>query len=238
MSSLQPSMNVRRATAALTAGLLMSVAAVRVATADDRNPAAVASEALGEALAARVARFELVLRSEFSARGFRGNLKARPVPHEIPIGRRMSVWVDEVDGARILKSTLVSFEVRAYRQGWVAAQDLVSGQRLDASMLREAEVEIAASGQMPWDGMPSGQVLRTPVLAGKYLTAAQVAGAVAVRGGDPVQVLSRIGKVEVQARAQALRDGDPGQVIQVRVAAAAGAVPARVVGAGLVELLP
>lgn len=217
---------------------VMPLVPVVVVAADRGDVAAVAVDALASALAGRVHRVELTAGLAPPVRRPMGVLQARPIPANAAIGRRMAVWVDAVEGGRVVKSTLVPVEVHAYRPGWVAVRDVPAGQRLEPGQVRQAEVDVAVTGRMPWEGQPEGQVLRRSVLAGKYLTDSQVVAALPVHGGERVQLVSRIGEVEVLAQAEALQDGDVGHPIQVRIAAATGPVPARVVGPGRVEFLP
>jgi flagella basal body P-ring formation protein FlgA len=96
---------------------------------------------------------------------------------------------------------------------------------------------VAAGGQAAWQGEPEGQLLRGTVVAGGYLGAQQVVQPPAVSRGEQVELLHRIGAVEVLATASALQDASVGQRVQVRVGAAHGAVMARVVAPGRVELV-
>ena len=149
----------------------------------------------------------------------------------------MTVWVDVRQGSQVRRSVLVPVQVRAWQQAWVAERDLVAGARLSADLLRTDEVDVAAGGQAAWRGEPEGRVLRAGVLAGRYLGQHQVSAPHAVTRGERVELLNQLGAVQVLAAASALQDGDQGQHIQVRVDGAQGAVLARVIETGRVELL-
>lgn len=149
----------------------------------------------------------------------------------------MAVWVDIRQGGQLRRSVLVPVQVRAWQKAWVAERDLAAGAKLTSDLLRVDEVDVAAGGQAAWAGEPEGRVLRSAVLAGHYLGASQIAAPRAVSRGERVELMHRLGAVQVLAGANALQDGDPGQHIQVRVDGAQGAVLARVTEPGRVELL-
>lgn len=164
-------------------------------------------------------------------------LVARPLAADTSWSRRVSVWVDVRQAGVTRRSVLVPVQVQAWQHGWVAQRDMVAGTRLTVDQLREDEVDVAAGGQSAWRGLPDGQVLRVPVLAGHYLGQQQVMVPRAVSRGDRVELIHRLGAVQVLASASALQDGDTGQHIQVRPDSSQAAVLARVVEPGRVELL-
>lgn len=201
---------------------------------------ALASRALERALQGRADRFQFTLpaRSSPMAVDVQGSeLVAREVSGTVSLSSRMTVWVDVRQSGQVKRTLLVPVEVAAYRTGWVALRDLPVGARLSPGTLREQEVDIAAGGSEAWKGEPEGLVLRSPVLAGHYLAAGQVMTPPAVSRGDAVQVVHRLGAVEVQAVAKALQDGEVGKNIQVRISASQPPVLARVMAAGQVELV-
>ncbi|HEX5682644.1 MAG TPA: flagellar basal body P-ring formation chaperone FlgA [Ideonella sp.] len=159
-----------------------------------------------------------------------------PQPHR-NMSARMSVWVDVRQGGVSRRSVLVPVQVRAWQSGMVALRDMAAGSRLSSELLQEAEVDVAAGGQWAWQGKVDNQVLRTPVLAGHYVGVQQVGTPHAVSRGERVELLHQVGAVRVSAAANALQDGDAGQHIHVRIDAAQGAVLARVIEPGRVELI-
>jgi flagella basal body P-ring formation protein FlgA len=164
-------------------------------------------------------------------------LVARPLPADGLRSSRQTVWVDVRQGGTSRRSVLVPVQVHAWQNAWVAQRDMAAGTRLSVDLLRKDEVDVAAGGQAAWHGEPEGQVLRSPVLAGRYLGAQQVAVPRAVTRGERVELLHRLGAVQVMSSASALQDGDTGQHIQVRPDSSQGAVLARVIEPGRVELL-
>lgn len=202
---------------------------------------AVAERAVAQVLQARGARAELSMPRD-AGRGVtvdagQVELVARALPAEMAWSPRMAVWVDVVQGDAPRRSVLVPVQVRAWRPGWVALRDMPAGTRLSDAWLRQDEVDVAAGGQPAWQGDPQGLVLRSPAVAGRYLAAQQVAAPHAVARGERVELVHRLGAVDVLADASALQDGEIGQHVQVRVAAAQGPVLARVIAPGRVELL-
>lgn len=165
------------------------------------------------------------------------DLVARSLTGDTTWSARMSVWVDVRQGGVTRRSVLVPVQVKAWQAGWIALRDLPAGSRLTAEQLRQGDVDVAAGGQAAWQGDLEGQQLRAPVVAGGYLAAQQVVQPPAVSRGERVELLHRMGAVEVLATANALQDADVGQRVQVRLDAAQGAVMARVVAPGRVELV-
>lgn len=201
---------------------------------------AAAAGALTDALAGRVDRLEVSMprhgAAGVSVAAGTVRLVARDPGPETVLRPRVALWVDVLVSGVVRTSVLVPLELHAFQSAWVAVQDLPAGTRLSRALLRHEEIDLTLAGASAWRGDPEGQVLRTPIRAGRCVPESQVATAPAVARGDRVVLVHRLGAVEVQARADALQDGDPGQHVQVRVDGAHGAVMARVVEAGKVEL--
>lgn len=193
------------------------------------------------ALAARVDRFETAMPKDMRGVALDpGSVRliARRLTSDGGIAKRMSVWVDIWQGPWLRRTVVVPVEVTAWQSGWIAKRDLPAGTRLSSEQLQASQVEISADGQPAWQGtLMEARVLRSPVLMGHYLRANQVANAQVVERGDRVEVVYRVGAVEVSSPGSALQDGGVGQHIQVRADGARGPVLARVMGAGRVELL-
>jgi flagella basal body P-ring formation protein FlgA len=200
-----------------------------------------AEQALKPVLLARAARVELTMPHD-GPRGLVVNtgateLVARPPSTDMAWSARMVVWVDVRQGGTAIRSMLVPVQVHAWQSGWVAVRDLPAGTRLSQTWLQPGEVDVAAGGQPAWQGEPEGQWLRSPVLAGRYLGASQVAAPHAVARGERVELVHKLGAIEVLASASALQDAEIGQHVQVRVEASQGPVLARVTAPGRVELM-
>lgn len=201
----------------------------------------VARQEVAAVLAAKVDRFETAMPKDVRGVALDPGpvrLTARRLTSDGGISKRMSVWVDIWQGTLLRRTVLVPVEVSAWQSGWIAKSDLPAGTRLSAEQLQASQVEITADGQRAWQGtLAEDRVLRSPVLTGHYLHANQVASAQVVERGDRVEVVYRVGAVEVSSPGSALQDGGVGQHIQVRADGARGPVLARVVGTGRVELL-
>ncbi|HSV47312.1 MAG TPA: flagella basal body P-ring formation protein FlgA [Ramlibacter sp.] len=171
----------------------------------------VAREALRQWLSPRTTRFHADVVSaapEITVPAGQVELKARPLNGDEPRSRAV-VWVDVAVDGRFVRSVPVTFAVDVYREASVAPR------RVEANAL------------------PAQQ----PIQAAEPVTQAQAntrAMAAVVRG-DWVQVTYRAGAVELEGRAQALQEGQLGQLVQVKTAGAAGSIAARVVDAGRVE---
>lgn len=175
---------------------------------------------------------------------------ARLLPERVPTdarpSSRMTIRLEVQVAGRQVRSLLVPVNLAIWRAAWVARRDLAVG-ALEAGLqpaldglpaLVRAEVDVAAAAAWPWDGEPHGMRLRLPVLAGQAVESSHVVPVRAVSRGDVVVVRSRVGTVEIQAQARALRDADVGQDLPVRVDAATGSVLTQVVQAGVAEMKP
>jgi flagella basal body P-ring formation protein FlgA len=148
----------------------------------------------------------------------------------------VQVWVDVEVGAGFARALPVALDVRAYRQAWVARQDVPVGRSIDVGLLEQREVDIAALRGEPLVELPSRARLGRPLLAGQALTRAHVQELPAVARGSEITLRRRAGAVAIEARAEALQDGGEGQWVWVRVATSSGPLRARVVGASSVEV--
>ena len=199
---------------------------------------AVARHALGEWLLAHSDRFDAV---------------AMPMPPsiELPPGEvlfharpvaagraspRMQVWVDIDVAGSFVRSVSMVYDVHAFRRAWVASHDSAPGLDLSAATLVAREVDVAAYASDLLRDVPSNARLRRTLIAGDVLTAGHVEVRPQVVRGSYVTVRSRVGRVAIDARGEALQDGKDGQDVWVRVTASTGPVRARVVADSVVEL--
>ena len=207
-----------------------------------------AKAALGGWLAERTSRHRVeavALAADVSLPPGQVALKARPLPDNAEPKPRMVVWIDvEVDG-RYVRTVPVSLVVEAYREAWVAPKVIASGVALSEGIIERREVELTRpiAGRVPTRVSPSAQAAdswRTtrPLQEGEILTARNIAPAPAVARGDWVTVQLRAGLVELEGRAEALQDGEMGQVVKVRSSHAATPMEARIVAPGRLEARP
>ncbi|HVZ46129.1 MAG TPA: flagellar basal body P-ring formation chaperone FlgA [Ramlibacter sp.] len=185
--------------------------------------AAVESTGMREDLALPPGRIEL------AARPFAAG--TQPVP-------RMTVWIDvSVDGA-FVRTIPVTFMVDAWREGWVATEALGAGAAIGGPLVQQREVRSPAGGAAPVSAASTALRTVRPLKAGEVLTTANTKPATAVARGDWVSLRFAAGALHLESRAEALQDGDVGQIVRVRLAGAPGPVEARIVSQGRVEAMP
>lgn len=199
----------------------------------------VAVEHLSGWLRTRTTRFTVTAEPSSTALELpRGHVELRPRPLSdgVPPSRRMQVWIDLLVDGKLLQSLIVALAVEAHQLGWAAQADLPAGASVGEGSFVRAEVDAAAGSARPWTGSLQGLRLRSAVLKGRFLQAADVSARPAVARGERIALHSRVGGVEIVADAHALQDGQVGDRVNVRVHAARGPVYARVVGSGVAEI--
>lgn len=170
------------------------------------------------------------------------SLRARPIPQEASLSKRMVVWVDVWVENRFVRTVPVGFEVTAYGPAYVVVEDQPLGARFDSTSLTIREVEL--TGRVAPVLVPPGagsetiaaKQLRRPVSAGKVLTRLDVETQPAVLRGEWVALRVRSGLIDMESRVEALQNGRIGQTVSVMPAKAIAAILARVVGPGHVEI--
>lgn len=205
-----------------------------------------ARSVLREWLGQRASRFEidtLSLPGDIKVPVGEVELKARPLAANLEPASRMVVWMDVLAGGRFVRTVPVSFAVEAYREAWVAPAPVARGVPLEAVMAERREVAIAGGSVpvsrqgSPVDGSTDGRRTTRAAKSGEPLTARNTAPLPAIARGDWVALHLKSGMVELERRAQALQDGELGQVVKVRAANNASPVEARVVAPGRVEVM-
>ena len=202
--------------------------------------AAAAGESLREWLAARSTRAEIELTSvprDVAVPAGALVVKARAIPHDQPIARRTSVWLDLWVDGQFVRTVPVGFDVTAYGPAYVAAQDAPAGAPADFTRPQLREVPLAGRSVEPIARRPSGaQQLVHPVAVGQVITARDVQPRPAVTRGDWVPLRIRSGGMELESRAEVLQNGGVGQLVNVKPRGATGTLEARVLGPGRVEI--
>jgi flagellar basal body P-ring formation protein FlgA len=198
-----------------------------------------AEDVLREWLAQRVTRYSvqpLAAPNELQVPSGEVQLTPRALPEGARLSPRMVVWLDVHVGGEFVRVVPVTFTVDAYRDAWISRPGVPQGVSLSAGMLEQREVKVgwpsmhtASAGEVP-------RAWRTTraIPAGEPITVRNVAAAPLVGRGDWVVLRLKSGLVEVESRAQALQDGQLGQLVQVRSNERA-TLPARVTAAGHVE---
>jgi flagella basal body P-ring formation protein FlgA len=201
---------------------------------------AAATRALLQWLAPRTTRFQATARPPADLPVPAGGVTVtpRPLPAQAQPTTHMVVWIDVVVDGAFVRTVPVSFEVEAYREGWVARDATAGGVELSERMLQAREIRV---GEQPaaLRSSSNGPITAVRALrAGEPVTEDNTRRAVAVRRGDVVALQLQSGAVQLESRAQALQEGDPGMVVRVRMSGAAEAVTARVIARGRVEAAP
>lgn len=114
-----------------------------------------------------------------------------------------------------------------------------AGAPIQASQLLVQRRDIAdAGGAVVTDpAAVVGKVPARPLAAGTPLTAADLAGAVALQRGDPVVLVTRVGGVEVRVGGRALGSARPGGLVRAENVESRRIVRGRLAGPGIVEVL-
>lgn len=169
-----------------------------------------ARQALGHWLAARASRYSLISTSELA-------------PFTLPPGRVDFTARSLPEGTPVGSRMLV----------WVDVQ-------VDGAFVRAVPVSFEVQVAAPWhalnalNAVNAANTVTTDGAADRHALAPPAA----VERGDWVRLHLKSGDMLLASRAQALHSGKLGQLVQVRVAGATGAIPARVVAPGQVEALP
>jgi flagella basal body P-ring formation protein FlgA len=199
-----------------------------------------ATEALRSALSQGGARVEVsVSRMPRDTRVPAGELelRARPVPKDAILSKRVSVWVDVWVDGRFARTVPVGFEVSVFGRAYVATQRQPAGEILEPSKLAVQEVEWSGRNALPIAATAMRNMrLRRPLEAGDAVTRAQVEPAPLVARGDWVTLRASQGLVVLESRVEALQDGLSGQTVRVKLPNASSAILARVTGPRMVEM--
>jgi flagella basal body P-ring formation protein FlgA len=202
----------------------------------------VAAQALYATLAGKYTTLELQPVAEgegISVPSGNYRLSAR-VPAPQVLSRRMSALVDvQVDG-RLYATVPVWFSVHASRPGLVARGPIPTGESLRADQFRVQNVPL---GEQSADALPPDTRFeqlraRRNMDAGGVLTAAVVESRPAVNRNDRVAVRVVSGAVTIETSGVALADARMGELIKVKTAQASEPITARVVGDGVVAVVP
>jgi len=195
-----------------------------------------ARRALAAWITPRATRFELSPAEVRALRLPAGKLtlKARPIAPTDTARSRMQVWVEVWVDEQFIRVVPVAFMVEAHGMALVASADAQTGASIRAE---PQEVPLARMPALPVPPQPQALRARTPVKAGQVIGEREAETAPAVSRGQRVKLKSVAGAVSVESTVDVLQDGAPGQMVRVRLPAAAGVVSARVVAPGLVEMM-
>ena len=207
-----------------------------------------ARAALEQWLSSRASRFDIEstgLRDDLNLPAGRVELRARSLPTGSNPSARMVVWVDVAVEGAFARTVPVTFLVEAYREAWVAKSGVAPGATLAPTMIERREVEVSsqraavfAAGDAAEAPPSVGLRSRRSLKAGEPLNAQNAERISAVGRGEWVTLLLKTGGTQLEGRAEALQEGDLGQVVKVRMAGASSSVEALVVDRGRVEAMP
>lgn len=134
----------------------------------------------------------------------------------------------------------VPVRLQLFRNVLVTTRPLQRGDGVTATDVRAEERDVTRLGYGYIDQLDqaAGRLLSRPLGAGSVLTPGALGGRQAVRAGDHVQLIARLGGIEVRATGVALAGGDSGARLRVRNDSSGRTIDAIVRDAGVVEALP
>jgi flagellar basal body P-ring formation protein FlgA len=132
----------------------------------------------------------------------------------------------------------VPVRIQRMEEVWVLTRPLGAGQTISADALRAEARDVAriAGGALPASQPVEGQIARRGLMAGSVLQSQDLVAPRAIRRGDSVTLVSRIGSIEVRAAGRSLGDGGISERINVENLATRRVVQGVVRSAGEVEV--
>ncbi|HVC15667.1 MAG TPA: flagellar basal body P-ring formation chaperone FlgA [Rhodanobacter sp.] len=137
-------------------------------------------------------------------------------------------------------SVRVPLQLQLFRKVLVTNRALLRGDGLHPGDLHAEERDVTRLGY-GYIGNPdetTGRILSRPLAAGSVLTPGALGGRRTVRAGDHVQLVARMGGIEVRASGVALGSGDDGARLRVRNDSSGRVIDAMVSAPGVVIALP
>ncbi len=175
--------------------------------------------------------------AQLSAPAGAASLSARTVDAS-RLRSRMPVWVDVTVQGTLYRSVLLSLNVTARRQAYVARRALPVGALAGADDFVPRMVALDELGEAPLapGALANGVRLRHALAAGQVVGGQHVAPVAMVLRGDRVRLLAAGGGITVETGAYAQADGAVGQAIRVRPERSDETVSARVIAPGVVRI--
>lgn len=161
----------------------------------------------------------------------------------IPYGIRYNVptvvmVVVSIDG-RVFTKVPVKIDVKQYRQvvvasGQVSMNDVFSAQNLSYERMDIGKLRAGYFTDMKKVlGMASGRSLNSSMVINESMLVKPIL----VKRGSTVNIIARIGGMEVTAMGEAMQDGAEGQLIRVKNVNSGKNISAKVIDAGTVQVL-
>jgi flagella basal body P-ring formation protein FlgA len=137
-------------------------------------------------------------------------------------------------------SVRVPLQLQLYREVLVSTRALLRGDGIGAADVHAEERDVTRLGYGYIENFQqiAGRSLARPLARGTVLSPAALGGRRMVRAGDHVQLVARLGGIEVRADGLALGSGDNGARLRVRNASSGRVVDAMVSAPGVVVALP
>ena len=185
----------------------------------------------GDGLAVQVQAPDRRLRLDACSRPLKAFL-----PRHAPRAGRVTVGVRCADGEPW--TLYVPARVSLYAQVWVVRRDLNRGHRIGAGdlTLERRDLGRLPGGYLLAGESPLGQALRHRIARGRVLRPGDLEPATAVPRGARIDILARVGRVQVRMKGKALKPGHIGERIPVVNLSSGRKLDARVVSAGTVEV--
>jgi flagella basal body P-ring formation protein FlgA len=137
-------------------------------------------------------------------------------------------------------SVRVPLRLQLFRNVLVTTRALLRGDGIGAADVHAEERDVTRLGYGYIENFQqiAGRSLARPLARGAVLSPAALGGRRMVRAGDHVQLVARLGGIEVRADGLALGSGDNGARLRVRNASSGRVVDAMVSAPGVVVALP
>jgi flagella basal body P-ring formation protein FlgA len=134
----------------------------------------------------------------------------------------------------------VPVKLQVFRQVLVTSHPMFRGDGLSAGDVRSEPRDITRLGYGYVEKLQqaTSRTLTIPLAANSVITPAALGGRRMVKAGDRVQLVARIGGIEVRASGVALGSGDDGARLRVRNSGSGRVVDAMVQAPGVVMALP
>jgi flagellar basal body P-ring formation protein FlgA len=133
----------------------------------------------------------------------------------------------------------VPVRIQRFEDVWVLTRPLAAGQPVPADAIRAESRDVAriTGGALTVATAVEGQVARRSLMAGSVLQAQDLLAPRAIRRGDAVTLVSRVGAIEVRAAGRALGEAGVAERISVQNLASRRIVQGRVRSSGEVEIV-
>lgn len=157
------------------------------------------------------------------------------IRYNTPTTVQMTIHVN----GQVFTKTSLKFEVKLYRQVAVATNPISSGEILTIDKLRYERMDTGRLGPGYFTDIDKvlGLVTRRSLTPGMVVTDAMVNKSVLIKRDSVVNIIARIGSMEVTAAGRAMQDGSEGQLVRVQNINSTKIISAKVLDASTVQVL-